>query len=569
MIKISESDFLEPSKVYTSQLKDAFHENAVNYFEELTKKSEINIEENKELVTKYNAENAKLANTNKALKKAKRLKGFLLFLVILLFVAIIGIVLLCTAYKSQKEKVKNFESLVAEQESKVKAAMNACVENMSPLCALFDYNMPNYIFTNTTPLIELDKVFDPAKYSKLHDQYGYEENNDNVTSTVAVQSGSILGNPFIIERNNNQDWRDHVYTGTLTITYTVRVKTSNGWSTQTRTQVLTAHVTKPEPYYYKDTWLILGSDAAPNLSFTRTPNEVAEMDDNKLDKYCKKYEGTLDKMVQDSLKKGGNFTRLDNTKFEAMFNALDRNNEMEFRLLMTPLGQRNLIQLMQNRDKTGYGDDFIFVKRKKLNLIKCRHAQGENIFDANPEFFYHYDYEACRTNFINFIDNYVKVLFFNFAPLLSVPLYQQFKAKEYIYKDTYKGNVTKAEVESMANAFNNALFQNKKSVTEAILKSKFVRRDGSGDDVIITGHSFEGIPRVTMVPTLGGDGKMHPVPVHWIEYLPVSEETPFKVQPLEGTYTEYKSGKFNDTIAKFGNPDKIIYRKRFISTLNK
>ena len=363
--------------------------------------------------------------------------------------------------------------------------------------------------------------------------------------------------------------RNHLYEGELVIHYSRTVKTKDGYTTIPVTETLRATVNEPEPWYYKDTWLIFGSDAAPDLSFSRKKNpSVSNLDDKGLEKYCKKFSDSLDKKVRKEI---GNdsFTRLSNTEFEAMFNALDRDHETQFRLLFTPLAQTTMISLLRNKDKTGYGDNFNFYKRKKLNYILADHLQGENVIDASPEAFMNFDFQECEKFFIEYMDNFVKKLFFGLAPLLSIPLYQQHKAKEYIYKDTYKGNVTKGESEACANSYAHKIFAHPATapLADTILKSYFQKKDGKTDEVTVRAHSFSGTNRVTIVPTLGGDGKMHGVPVPWIEYDKIVKDTPMRVQPIEASYPEYQSGKYNDIIDKFGKKDNIIYRKRFISSV--
>ena len=41
----------------------------------------------------------------------------------------------------------------------------------------------------------------------------------------------------------------------------------------------------------------------------------------------------------------------------------------------------------------------------------------------------------------------------------------------------------------------------------------------------VSAYAFRQEERVEYVPRHGGDGRWHNVPVHWVEYLPVSRET--------------------------------------------
>lgn len=59
------------------------------------------------------------------------------------------------------------------------------------------------------------------------------------------------------------------------------------WKTQTvvRSQVLTASVTKPCPYYNKDTYLVYANEAAPHLSFKRYDSDAEKMSEKQIDRY--------------------------------------------------------------------------------------------------------------------------------------------------------------------------------------------------------------------------------------------------------------------------------------------
>lgn len=62
-------------------------------------------------------------------------------------------------------------------------------------------------------------------------------------------------------------------------------------------------------------------------------------------------------------------TLLANDEFEVLFRALNRNNEVQFRLLFTPLAQQNMIDLLL--DKTE-GFMMILHLPRKINLTLFR-----------------------------------------------------------------------------------------------------------------------------------------------------------------------------------------------------
>ncbi|MBO6280382.1 MAG: hypothetical protein J6M95_02240 [Bacilli bacterium] len=599
MEKFGNEDLLEPLKLYDERLKDAFHNNAIEYFDNLTKKGGVDVPLNQEHCKNYYHE----CDLIKDLKKKKALRNFLRVLLILLTIGVFvaGVLLLVNIRKGISDgiglgigipsifvaiglifpiihishKISNLKKEIKEHEEKAAKHKADAYETMKGLNSLYEWNMAAGLMSKTTPLIELDPIFISEKFQYLHEKYGYEEYSGSDISSLYVQSGSILGNPFVFEKNYCQSMRDHVYEGTLTITYTVRVSDGKGGSRlETRTQTLVAHYTAPEPYYYLDTWLIYGNEAAPNLSFSRYPTDVNSMNEKQIEKYVSKIDKKLDKMVKDDLMKDdGSFTRLHNEEFEALFNCFDRDNEVEFRLLFTPLGQKNMISLLKGKD-VGFGDDFIFKKRKMLNYIKSGHMQGSDSLDKNPDSFIHFDHKVAKELFVNYADKYLKDVYFDLAPLISIPLYQQHKDLNYIYGKGFNRKTTNSEVESAANSHGFNLFKHPNTYSDGvILKSKYQDSEAGGEEYIISAHSFSGTERIEYVPTLGGDGHMHNVPVHWIEYKPIVKETPFIVKDTEtdksGYYSSYNEGKYNNIINRFGNSSAILFKKRLMSFIPK
>ena len=87
----------------------------------------------------------------------------------------------------------------------------------------------------------------------------------------------------------------------------------------------------------------------------------------------------------------------------------DRDNENQFRLLFTPLAQRNIVDLVKD---SPYGDDFYFIKQNKLNTIYSHHSDnwrmlaGRNIssysVDIAKELFTNYNWEIRNIEFYFF-----------------------------------------------------------------------------------------------------------------------------------------------------------------------
>ncbi len=589
---------LEPLTLYKEQLKDAFHRNAEEFFEELTKKGKVDVALNQDHCKKYYNEMDIIAN----LKKRRNLRIFFAVMLILLAIgAIIGAVVMFMNIATLGAgagigggiglalaavgiivgvvflfiKIRKLKDEIEEHQKKADKHKADAYETMKLLNQLYEWNMAAGLMTKTTPLIQLDPVFDPDKCNYLKENYGYQEYTKGDISTLYVQSGSILGNPFVFEKNYCQSMRDHVYEGTRTVTYTVRVSDGKGgWRTETRTQTLVAHYTAPEPYYYLDTWLIYGNEAAPKLSFSRYPTDINNMNEKQIERYIKKFDVKLDKMVKkDLMKDDGSFTRLHNEEFEALFNATDRDNEVEFRLLFTPLGQKNMINLLRGKE-VGFGDDFIFKKRKMLNYIKTAHMQGSDSLDKNPDAFIHFDHKVAKQLFLNYADKYLKDVYFDLAPLISIPIYQQHKDLDYIYGRGFNRSTTNSEVESAANSHNVGLFKHPATrSTGVILKSTFTSHDGDSDICNIRAYSFSGTDRIAYIPVMAGNGVVYDVPVPWIEYNPIHKDTSFVITDTKEDKAQYRedsaAGKFNGLINKFGNSSAILFKKRLMSFIPK
>ncbi len=599
--KFQDTDLLEPIEFYKHQLKDAFHENAEDYFEYLSKKAETNVEANREAVKKYDAEVAKINSLSNNAKKQKSGIGWMIFLLImsafgiaiplvllnkiplavsiavpigcagLIALAIVMIVKMKKKWKKLNEEIAKHQEIANKHKAEAEGYM-------AKLNSMFEANMAALLMSKTTPVIDLDRDFDPEKYTLLHEKYGYTSNQSPSVSTLFAQSGHILGNPFVIAKTYVQSMRDHVYRGTLTITWTERVSDGKGGTrTVLRSETLVATVTAPEPAYHIDTTLIYGNEAAPNLSFSRSPTGHGNDDDKHLEKYIKSFDKKLDKEVEKDLKRNDDsvFTRLHNSEFEALFNALNRDNEMEFRLLFTPLAQKNMISLIRDKDKVGYGDDFSFRKSKKLNYIGAGHLYNSSELDKGPSDLRSYSYDIAHRNFVDYCDRYCKQIYFALAPLISIPLYQQHKTLDFIYNGRFGHNVTQEEAEAAANCHNWNLFKHPATRSVGvILKSKFVRSNESVDECEITAHSFSGTDRVSYIRKYGGDGRWHDVPVKWIEYNPISQVTPFAVgRANENTYYDFNgkfcAGDYNKLLERYQKADQVLYKKGLFSFVKK
>lgn len=581
---------LTPKEGYNSRYKELHDKNVNEYFDELTRESKINVEENRQTIKELNQEIENFKNVSKLIKRKKGLKTFLIILIVLftligiimlfaggnavtkivpIAVAIVLDVLFIILCVKLKKKIKELQNSKEEFEKKIKELTSLSWRQMYPLNRLYDWNIPGMLVTKTIPLVEMDKNFDPSKYMYLHEKYGFEENTDPKSSTCFVQSGSILGNPFLIEKTYNENMGTKTYSGSIVIHWTETYRDSEGHlRTRSKSQTLTATVTKPYPYYFYATRLVYGNEAAGKLSFSREPSGMSGKNEKEVDRFVNKKSKEYDKLVTKALKNGGTYTKFGNEKFEALFGGVDRDNEMEFRLLFTPLAQNNLVNLIL--DKEPYGDDFYFDKRCHLNYIQSKHSQKFD-YNVDPAYFFSNDYDQAKERFVNYNNNYFRSFYFDMAPLLSIPLYQQTKTREYIYNQNYRSNITSYEHETMANACDINLLAHSDTNSGVILKTDFVKKDGKADQVNINAYSYATVERIDYVSKLGGDGNFHNVPVPWLEYIPIENQTLMEIKNQEATRSGFEdiSGneKFQNILKNYSLNGSYVFQRGLLGIL--
>lgn len=552
----------EPLNEYDKVLRKMHEENVNKYFDKLVEKSQINIEANK-VTVKQLRELEHQAEKNKKSKARLNLFRILLwvFAAIALIVGIIlfanltawyivgGIALIIasagfviTIFKVLHPKIKQLKLTGDELAKKISEKLKEAWQQMAPLNALFKIDMAPELFQITLPFIKLDEKFDSKRLDYLVNKFGLDIDDDYNRSTLYVQSGDINGNPFYISDNLYHKLGTKTYSGSIIISWTTTGTDSKGnTTTRHHSQVLTATITRPCPYYATQPFLVYGNEAAPDLIFTREDSDAEHMDEKQIERHVKREMKKLKKTEKD-------LTILGNHEFEILWHAHNRNNEVQFRLLFTVLAQRELLALMKDK-KIGFGDDFNFVKDKMINIIYPEHLKSFPL-DINETYFHGYEYEVVKKNFIDYQNKYFKHVYFTFAPILAIPLYQQHKPHEYIYGDLYDSYVSFYEHEKVANLIGETHFKHELSGTRNILKTTTVKSGNFIDHVKVTAYGYQTIPRTEFVTKMGRDGKLHTIPVHWTEYIPVEQDTEIEIhvpeEEKELTYQEKYRKMFED-----------------------
>ena len=557
---------LEPLKYYELEGREKHRDNTTRMLEERITLSGVDSAQNKRTVSAYKA---KLSEIGKLENKLSLKRFFRVFLAIL---AVVGVLLIVGGIVSDpllipiggvlaagallmiflrlNRTLKCFSEILKQKKDEAQVLLNTAWQEMAPLNALFGERDAIELMEKTLPELEFDDFYSAERERELREQCAYAPEYDSDRSILDTLSGEYRGNPFLFERQLRHRLGEETYYGHLTISWVETYRDSKGnLCTRRRTQTLRASVVKPKPFYRENTVLKYFPQGAPDLSFSREGMYHDDKSDKQIERMVKKGEKMLKKKSEKALEKGGSFTELNNTEFEVLFDALDRDHEVQFRMMFTPLAQNNMVDLM--RSGTGYGDDFDFYKRKRMTLIHSDHAQKWRM-DASSVHCCSYDLEEIKKKFMIFNEEYFKSVFFDFAPLLAVPMYQDKAVRSLEPLREYKVNYTVNEYETLANRMEPSSFLAKGSGTRAILKATGMEHTEDADKVEILALSYHTEPRTDFVPVFGGDGRTHMVPVPWTEYIPIERTSYIEVsKKQEHTLADVDAVAYHGLLAKF------------------
>ncbi len=565
---------LEPLKYYETEGRATHEQNINAYFDNLVTKSGINVEANRTIVKEYNKENETISKIESKISKYKALRvlsiiaiviGAILFIVgitqvsastglgIGLILGGIAIIVLCilAIVKKINPILKQTNELLDFHRKKANELLSEAERQMAPLNALFDERDTVTLMEKTLPEINFEDNYTPEQEELFKKHYDFIDLESDDCSMINSLSGKFEGNPFLFCQCMKHEIKDTTYHGSLTITWTETYRDKDGkLRTRTKSQTLHASVTKPKPYYHLNNYLAYGSQAAPDLTFSRAPQVSADMDEKDINKKVKKGKKKLTKKAEKALKKGGRFQEMANEEFDVLFGATNRDNEVQFRLMYTPLGQRNTIDLIKS--DTGYGDDFYFTKQKKFNIITSNHAQKWDM-DTSPSKYYSYDIDIARQKFVSFNNEYFKSVFFDFAPLLAVPAYLEEPCASMETPEAFMSNYTYYEHEAIANKLDRREFLPEEAISDAIIKTSLVEKLDGEDLVSVTAYSYTTMDHIDYIPVRGGDGRIHGVPVPWTEYIPVSGNRHIRVANAGMSKKEYTNKRTGDESMKLSS----------------
>ena len=563
----STEQYLEPLKYYEMALKDLHKQNTEELFDELTNQSQIDTGANKATCTKYYAEKAVLDKLTRSLNATK---GWIIFMIILMVIGfVLGLILLIGGISNVspvligvgvglialgigalvlwltvfKKKKNNLQDIVNKKQKIVDGLQNEAYNQVAALNSLFTPDIPTKLIHKSAPLIEFDKYLSSKTEDRIINQFEDELDTSKDHSSLVVISGNINTNPFLLRQKLVMKMLPEVYHGSLVITYTRTVSDGKGGTrTVVVTQTLHATVTRPKPHYSVETGLTYYTDAASKLSFYRTPAGMVGLSDSQIQRRVKKEDKENTKLAEKARKTGGNYTKFANSKFEAYVNSEKRNNELEYRLLFTPLAQNNFVYSFSKHD------DIYFDKDKCVNNIYSTHDTNMD-YSGDISNYYHFDYEVIKEHFREYNTQFFDGLYFDMIPLLSIPLYHQHQSAPFIDHEKEKP-ISYYESEVLVNKFEPDLFKPSSCSTDVILKANLTDKG-----LNVTAYGFTAIPKTEFVPTMGGDGHMHPVPVNYYEYKRVNKTTPVNL--------------FNKPSEIYHNKGAAVAYRKFIAAFNK
>lgn len=591
-----------PVEMYGAHLKEEHARNTEEAFDKLAAESGVDQEGNAALVREIRKQEAEIESVKSSLGFWRFIRTLLVLLVISgliglgLYIAQLcgyplidypiplwlggasagaALLMMIIISRSLNPRIRSFQQLLEEKQQLLKSEMEEAWRQMDPLNRLFQWDTVSRIVMKTLPILKIDRYFSRQRLDQLCRYFHWEPDIGENRSVRCCQSGTMNGNPWILAEVLQQSWGTKTYYGSITISWKERVsstdsegRTTTRW--ETRYETLTASVEKPLPVYDTLKYLVYGNEAAPDLVFSREPNPLSESGTGLFaGGQLKRAINALEKKSRDM---SNSFIIMDNREFDACFNAVDRSNEQQFRLLFTPLAQQEMLKLLRDHEQ-GFGDDFTFHKDHLINLLFSDHLLNTD-FSGDPNKFKHFEFAEIKKTFLAFSNEFFRNFYFTLAPLFCIPLYQQHRNFPDIYSGVIDhGEASCYEYESLANSMNLKNFRPDNAVTDCILKTASHEPADPAVDLTVTAHSFRGENRTDYVSKYGRDGKWHEIPVDWVEYLPVSRSVEMSVCEAGTSDSQEfaklsQSEKWQTIFSRHGAvPDSVFFRRNLVAFL--
>lgn len=511
----------EPAEEFERTYRKLHLDSVNQYFQHLVNTSGIDIEANRKTVKQY----VDCTENVSALKKKRNWLRFWRVLMCITLVLIPVVILKMTP------RIRQLLEEIETAEQRAGELLGIAQNQMAPLCALFTDRDCLNLVEGTLPLLDFADRFTAEQETDMCVNYDFCKDNTWERSTLDVLAGHFNENPFLFERRLVHTMGTETYHGYKTIHWTESYTDHEGRrQTRSRSETLHATVVKPKPYYHTQVVLHYCAQGGPELSFSRNPGHVEQLSERELERHVKKGAKKLQRLTDRATQEGDDFTAMSNEDFEVLFDATDRDHEVQFRTLFTPLAQTNMVELL--RSKAGYGDDFTMIKRRRTNHVITEHSQRRMLVLAAAEYF-SYSYDQILKNFVEKNDVFFRDVYFDFAPLWSIPLYQERPVHALKPLPPLSGVHSMRECEALANVANAAYLVHPNTKTAAMIKTIPIRSQDGVDEICVTAYSYDIAQRVDWVSVYGGDGHFHSVAVEWDEYLPLEARQNFRISTTQ------------------------------------
>ena len=511
------SVIFNPLEEFEQKYRALHAEKTNQFFDALVQRSGIDLALNRETVRQYH-------QCKEDSGKLQKKRNWLRFFRVLMCITILLIPLVIL---KMTPKIRALKEQIEHAEQKAEELMQEAERQMLPLNRLFTDRDALDLIEATVPLLDFAPLFSVEQETDMKINYDFCPEDDPEQSTVDTLAGRYNENPFLFENRRIHKMGQETYHGYKTIHWTESYYDSDGkLRTRTKSETLHATVTKPKPFYSTQVILTYCAQGGPELSFSRDATHLEQKSEREIEKIVKRGERKLQKKTEKSIGEDGDFVSMSNTDFEVLFDALDRTNEVQFRTLFTPLAQTNMVDLLLS--KVGYGDDFHFIKANRTNEIRSNHSQGRAL-NLLPGHYRSYSYDIIKENFVGKNMEFFKAVYFDFAPIWAIPIYQERPVHSLKPLPDYNQLYAFKEYEVLANCAEHSGIVHPDTKTLAIFKSSFVASKDGVDDMCITAYSYDIEKRVECVSVYGGDGKFHSVPVEWDEYLPLEWSSELRV----------------------------------------
>ena len=226
-------DVYEPLARYRDEFRQKFAALAREKFQELTRKSNVDVRANRALVSE-------IKNLQKQADSARSKKTCYGWLMALGFIgAVAALVGVIAAGDSAPEMnggcitgivagialgiamiplYNAAAKSLATLETRITSKKAVAWEQMQPLNNLYTWDITVKLIEATVPRLEFDPYFTADRLAALHSQFDWDDSFNDGKSVIFAQSGVINGNPFVFGHYLDMEWGEKTYEGTKEIT---------------------------------------------------------------------------------------------------------------------------------------------------------------------------------------------------------------------------------------------------------------------------------------------------------------------------------------------------------------